>query len=58
MEEEKRVSQKTDIMKSEETEFDLIQCKKLIEQHGGTISWKNNENVGATFTVTLPINKK
>lgn len=55
---EKSVSQKTDSVKSEKTEFDLIQCKKIIEQHGGTISGKNNENVGATFTVTLPINKK
>ncbi len=46
-------TQKTDIAKSE---FNLVQCKKIIEQHGGTITAKNNENVGATFTVTLPIN--
>jgi K+-sensing histidine kinase KdpD len=55
---EKRVSQKTDIEKSDKTDFDLIQCKKIIRHHGGTISGKNNENTGATFTVTLPINKK
>ncbi len=50
---ENKATQKTHI---EKTEFDLVQCKKIIEQLGGTISAKNNENVGATFTVTLPIN--
>lgn len=55
---EKKETQKTDIVKTENSELDLVQCKKILDQHGGTISAKNNENGGATITVTLPINKK
>lgn len=54
---EKKDTQKTDIVRTENSELDLIQCKKILDQHGGTISAKNNEKVGATITVTLPINK-
>ncbi len=32
----------------------LAISRKLIEHSGGTINWKNNPNLGATFTVTLP----
>jgi signal transduction histidine kinase len=34
------------------TGLGLVSCKKIVEQHGGTISIKNNP---VTFTITLPV---
>jgi len=33
-------------------------CKSIIETHGGEISVKNNQTVGATFLFTLPTTTK
>jgi PAS domain S-box-containing protein len=35
--------------------FGLAICKRIIEAHGGTISFKTAKGTGTTFTVTLPI---
>jgi PAS domain S-box-containing protein len=35
--------------------FGLAICKRIIEAHGGTISFKTAKRKGTTFTVTLPI---
>ena len=35
--------------------FGLAICKRIIEAHGGTISFKTLKGKGTTFTVTLPI---
>ena len=37
--------------------LNLYLCKGIIEAHGGNITAKNNDDVGATFTITIPINK-
>lgn len=42
--------------KTKGTGLGLFICKAIIETHGGKISAQNNENGGATFTFTLPIN--
>jgi signal transduction histidine kinase len=39
------------------TGLGLFICKGIIEAHKGTISGSNNENGGATFRITLPLNK-
>jgi signal transduction histidine kinase len=31
-------------------------CKKIVENHGGSISVTSSENAGTTFTIDLPIN--
>lgn len=40
--------------KAKGTGLGLAITKQLVEQHGGDISARNNENCGATFTITLP----
>jgi PAS domain S-box-containing protein len=35
--------------------FGLAICKRIVEAHGGTISFKTTKGKGTTFTVTLPI---
>ena len=40
------------------TGLGLFICKGIIEAHGGTISGTNNEQGGATFRMTLPLNKR
>jgi PAS domain S-box-containing protein len=35
--------------------FGLAICKRIVEAHGGTISYKTTKGKGTTFTVTLPI---
>ncbi len=35
--------------------FGLAICKRIVEAHGGTISFKTSKGKGTTFTVTLPI---
>jgi PAS domain S-box-containing protein len=37
------------------TGLGLYWAKRIVELHGGNISVKSKENVGSTFTVTLPI---
>jgi signal transduction histidine kinase len=39
------------------TGLGLFICKGIIEAHGGTISGTNNAQGGATFLMTLPLNK-
>ena len=36
----------------------LTYCKRAVEAHGGTIGVESKEGEGATFTITLPINKR
>ena len=40
------------------TGLGLYLCKGIIEAHGGSISAKNNSDVGATFSFTIPIEEK
>jgi len=40
------------------TGLGLYLCKGIIEAHGGNISAKNNKEVGATFSFTIPIEEK
>lgn len=40
------------------TGLGLYLCKGIIEAHGGSISAKNNKDVGATFSFTIPIEEK
>jgi signal transduction histidine kinase len=35
--------------------FGLAICKRIVEAHRGTISYKTTKGKGTTFTVTLPI---
>ena len=37
--------------------LNLHHCKKIIDLHGGKISAKNNENGGASLTISIPIKK-
>src|SRR5205085_4149645 len=37
------------------TGLGLFICKGIVEAHNGTISGSNNENGGATFSITLPL---
>lgn len=39
------------------TGLGLFICKGIMEAHGGTITGTNNEQGGATFLMTLPLNK-
>src|SRR5665647_515092 len=41
--------------KAQGMDFGLAICKRIIEAHGGTISFKTSKDKGTTFTVTLPI---
>lgn len=41
----------------EGTGLGLALCKKIVERHGGTITAKGEEGIGATFIVTLPVLK-
>ncbi len=43
--------------KYEGTGLGLALCKKIVHRHGGLISAKGTKNVGAEFTVLLPITK-
>jgi light-regulated signal transduction histidine kinase (bacteriophytochrome) len=36
------------------TGLGLSTCKRIVEEHGGSITVKSKENVGSTFMVTLP----
>jgi PAS domain S-box-containing protein len=40
----------------EGTGLGLALCKKIVERHGGAITAIGNENKGAVFTITLPVN--
>jgi len=40
-----------------DTKLSLYLCQGIIEEHGGKITAKNNEEGGCTFTITLPIKK-
>lgn len=40
--------------KQEGTGLGLSVCKKIIEKHAGTITVRNNENFGKTFSIVLP----
>jgi len=40
-----------------DTKLNLYLCQGIIEAHDGKITAKNNEDVGCTFTITLPIKK-
>jgi signal transduction histidine kinase len=42
--------------KYEGTGLGLALCKKIVQRHGGFILAKGEKNVGAEFTVLLPIN--
>ena len=44
--------------KSKGTGLGLSICKRLIEQHNGTISVRNNQGGGAVFVITLPGNNE
>ncbi len=41
--------------KAKGTGLGLAITKRLIEQHGGSIDVRNNQDGGATFTITLPV---
>jgi signal transduction histidine kinase len=40
-----------------DAKLSLYLCKGIIEAHGGKITAKNNEGLGCTFTITLPLKK-
>jgi signal transduction histidine kinase len=42
----------------EGTGLGLSLCKKIVERHGGTISATGIPGIGATFTITLPLQQK
>ncbi|WP_460010847.1 ATP-binding protein [Lysinibacillus sp. CTST325] len=42
-------------VKNEGAGLGLSICKHIMEAHNGSISFKNRQNVGTTFTLTLPI---
>jgi two-component system sensor histidine kinase/response regulator len=37
------------------TGLGLVLCKEFIQKHEGTISVESLEEVGSTFTITLPL---
>lgn len=43
--------------KKDDKEFSLNWCQKIINEHGGNISVKNNYKGGATFSIALPLKK-
>ena len=43
--------------KSKGTGLGLAISKRLIEQHGGTMSAENNPDAGAKFTISLPVKR-
>ena len=36
------------------TGLGLVNCKNIIQSHGGTISVSNNKDNGVTFTIRIP----
>lgn len=40
------------------TGLGLYLCRELVERHGGHISFQSEEQVGSTFSLTLPLEKK
>ncbi|MES2629223.1 MAG: ATP-binding protein, partial [Bacteroidota bacterium] len=44
--------------KYEGTGLGLALCKKIVERHNGTITAKSEDNSGATFSITLPLEQK
>lgn len=40
------------------TGLGLAVCRKIIEEHGGTVSVGGEPGIGATFTITLPVKRK
>jgi len=42
-------------VKNEGAGLGLSICKHIMEAHNGSISFKSKQNIGTTFTLTLPI---
>jgi signal transduction histidine kinase len=43
--------------KPQGTGLGLSITRQIIEEHGGTLAWRNREVGGATFTIRLPVKR-